>query len=272
MMTWSIALRLCRVVLGIMLLLVTLLAAEGVAQTAPGNAVLLELFTSQGCSSCPPADRLLTDLADSPELRGKIVPLAFHVDYWNYIGWRDPFSDKQWSERQQHYSEAFKSSRIYTPQMVVNGSMEFVGSDRKRARREIAAALEAPPLATIEIELARDEERADLIVAHIRVSLLRPVSVKELDVMVAAFESRLETTVTRGENARKTLHNNFVVRLLTKIHTLAPATTDSWEGEIPVKALQGWKEPHLGIAVFLQDPDTRKVYAAAQHRLEVAVQ
>lgn len=188
-----IASWLCRNTFAACLLLVTLMAAAGSSQPESNNVVLLELFSSQGCSSCPPADRLLHELADAPEMHGKIVPLAFHVDYWNYIGWRDPFSDTKWSERQRRYSEAFNSSRIYTPQMVVNGSVEFVGSDRNRARREIAAAMKAPPLATIEIGLAHDEERPDQIVAHIRTELLQEIAAEKLDVMVAAFESRLKT-------------------------------------------------------------------------------
>ena len=98
------------------------------AGDAAGGPVLLELFTSQGCSSCPPADRLLTRLAGDRKLAGQVIPLSFHVDYWDYIGWQDPFASPRWSERQRQYGRAFHSNRVYTPQLVINGRTECVGS------------------------------------------------------------------------------------------------------------------------------------------------
>src|SRR5688572_22165851 len=100
--------------------------AVGTAQTGrAGKAqapVLVELFTSQGCSSCPPADKLLSALRSDPQMAGRVIPLAFHVDYWNRIGWEDPFSSAQWTGRQQRYARALgNGSRVYTPQLVVNG-------------------------------------------------------------------------------------------------------------------------------------------------------
>lgn len=106
------------------------------ASSSQGSPIIVELFTSQGCSSCPPADRFLTELAAREEF--EIIPLSFHVDYWNYIGWTDPFSSPAWSDRQRHYARSFGGNRVYTPQMVVNGRWEGVGSNR----REIARLLE----------------------------------------------------------------------------------------------------------------------------------
>jgi hypothetical protein len=100
------------------------------------GAVLIELFTSEGCSSCPPADRLLEKLA--AENNDKVYVLSFHVDYWNYIGWKDPFSQARFSQRQRNYARQFSLESIYTPQMVVNGVAEFVGSDEQKLRAAIA--------------------------------------------------------------------------------------------------------------------------------------
>jgi hypothetical protein len=114
---------------------------------AANKVVIVELFTSQGCSSCPPADRLLKKLA----AEGGVFPLSFHVDYWNYIGWTDPFSSAEWSERQRRYARAFGTSRVYTPQVVVAGTAECVGSNERRVRAEIADA--APADGRLEVVL-----------------------------------------------------------------------------------------------------------------------
>ena len=110
-------------------------AAAVPAVAGEGALNVVELFTSQGCSSCPPADALLADLAD----RDDVLALSFHVDYWDYIGWKDPFASPQYTQRQRVYSQVFGKRYVYTPQMVVNGSFEMTGSDRagvlKRIRR-----------------------------------------------------------------------------------------------------------------------------------------
>src|SRR5687767_13376254 len=99
--------------------------------------VVVELFTSQGCSSCPPADALLRRIASDPDLRGRVIPLAFHVDYWNHLGWRDPFSQRAWSQRQGDYIRAMKLESAYTPQIVINGKREMVGSSSGAVYRAI---------------------------------------------------------------------------------------------------------------------------------------
>jgi len=117
----------------------------------PGvHTVVVELFTSQGCSSCPPADRLLSELG--AESRDRVVPLAFHVDFWNHAGWTDPFSKREWTDRQVGYSRALGVRNVYTPQAVVDGSAELVGSDANGMRAAIAAAA-AKPAAAIALRL-----------------------------------------------------------------------------------------------------------------------
>src|SRR5262249_40532139 len=122
------------------------LAAAGSAAAAPGadpgHVVLVELFTSQGCSSCPPADQLLTALGGQDA--GRVVPRAFHVDFWNHQGWTDPFSSRDWTQRQVLYERALGQSQVYTPQAIVDGVTEMVGSDAERLRAAIQAAAAKP--------------------------------------------------------------------------------------------------------------------------------
>ncbi|HET9768631.1 MAG TPA: DUF1223 domain-containing protein, partial [Thermoanaerobaculia bacterium] len=126
-------------------------APPAAAAGAPARPVLVELFTSQGCSSCPPADRLVAELAAQPPGERAVVPLAFHVDYWNYIGWQDPFSAAEWTARQRRYGAALGGGRIYTPELVVGGTADCVGTDASRLRRLAAAAAAEPERATVEL-------------------------------------------------------------------------------------------------------------------------
>src|SRR5947207_25104 len=118
--------------------------------------VIVELFTSQGCSSCPPADALIHDIANDPALRGRVIPLAFHVDYWDALGWRDPFSSKDWSERQVRYARTMHLSSAYTPQAVVNGTHEFVGSNRAALSAALETASSAKPAGDIALTARRE--------------------------------------------------------------------------------------------------------------------
>src|SRR5262245_17840110 len=115
--------------------------SDSVSQPAMKHAVLVELFTSEGCSSCPPADRTLAFLSENQPVRDvEIIPLAFHVDYWDRLGWKDPFSSALFTQRQEKYAQHFQIDSAYTPQMVVDGESQFVGSQQGKANNEIAEA------------------------------------------------------------------------------------------------------------------------------------
>lgn len=189
--------------LAIALLVGIALAADAVAPA--GTPVLVELFTSEGCSSCPAADRLLARLGEEQPVPGAlVVPISLHVDYWDHLGWRDPFSSPRYTERQGAYALRFGGAgRVYTPQMVVDGRTEFVGSDERAARRAIeAAAREAKAFVRV---LPVSPGTARVTVAG---------AARGADVLLAVVEDRLASDVTRGENAGRRLVHTAVAREL----------------------------------------------------------
>lgn len=232
------------------------------AKTAPPTAIV-ELFTSQGCSSCPPADRLLSKLARDPRYEGRVIPLSFHVDYWNYIGWTDPYSSSRWSERQRLYAaRVFRSNRIYTPQVVVNGRTECTGSQEGAVIDRIAGALDTEPAGRVNLVLEPPTPDGHLRV-KLGAKLARAAGSGNLDLWVAIYESGLSTPVKAGENASRTLRNDRVVRRLEKAFTLPAAAGSQRSGEIVLGLDKRWKAEHLGVAAFLQDPETLAIHGAA---------
>lgn len=225
------------------------------ADLSSGHPVVVELFTSQGCSSCPAADRLLVTLG---ELSGaSVVALAFHVDTWNYIGWTDPFSSAQWSRRQDVYARALVRDS-YTPQAVVDGAATMVGSDLSALRAAIAEAA-ARPAGTITLSLAA---AATQILATAQVEVPPSLRDRRLDLMLAVYETGLETPVRRGENGGKVLKNDYVVRILHRAGRLAPAGPSSTRHEAGLPIAKEWQRARLGVAVFLQDPRTLSIHGA----------
>lgn len=222
------------------MILAVLLAATFAPAPAPAETpVLVELFTSEGCSSCPPADRLLARLASGPAVPGAlVVALSLHVDYWNRLGWEDPFSSHAFTERQGAYATRFGSSgRIYTPQMVVDGRTEFVGSDERAARRAIEAAAREP----------RAFVRAVPAGARaVRVTVAGAAS--GADVFLAVVEDGLSSDVTRGENAGKRLPHASVARALAAVGRVD--ARGRFDAEVPVAP----------------GPGARRAFAFAQER------
>jgi hypothetical protein len=217
------------------------------------HAVVVELFTSQGCSTCPPADRLLAQLG--VESAGRIVPLSFHVDFWNSIGWIDPFSSKDWTERQVAYGRAFGLQQAYTPQAVVNGGVELVGSDGNALRAAVAAAA-ARPAATIVLRL---KPATSKVIVEADVDLPETLRGRKWDLMLAVFETGLVTAVGRGENGGRTLRNDYVVRSLRR-----GGRVDGPARQTATLSLEkGWDRSHLGVAVFLQDPRSLSICGAS---------
>ncbi len=223
--------------------------------------VIVELFTSQGCSSCPPADDLLSALERNQPVAGaQVIALSQHVDYWNRLGWKDPYSSGQFNSRQRVYVEAFGGEHLYTPMMVVDGRTAFVGSRPITAREAIVAARKAPK-ATLTIEAtgaAGGTVRIDGIVEHL------PPTNEAPDVWVAVTESPITTAVTRGENASRTLTHTGVVRSLTWLGSLTRPARASHAIEGRVRLRSTWRREHLRLVVFLQEPKGRRIIGATQ--------
>jgi hypothetical protein len=233
------------------LLLMSLLMASGLRAAlaeADRPPVVVELFTSQGCNSCPPADAYLGELAKRPE----VLALAFHVDYWNYIGWSDPFSAPFASERQRSYASSLHLSFVYTPQMIVNGAKEGVGSDRAKIERLIAGAA-AERAERPSIALARGADGQ--ITIHIGAA---PAAETEKSVVwLAGFDDEHSTQVARGENGGRTLIDYNVVRSLERI--------GSWSGEaLDLSTAANTIAGDGGVAVLLQQGGTGRLLTAAR--------
>jgi hypothetical protein len=180
-------------------------ATASSAPTTDSAPVVVELFTSQGCSSCPPAEALLDKLARDGKVAGRtVLPLAFHVDYWDDLGWADPFASPAWSERQREYAHALRDDRVYTPEMVVAGRVGFVGSDALRAAKAIAAAPAQTKLTAT----------ATWDASHLRIEASAPA---DAGLLVAIYQDGTRTKVPRGENRGETLANDRVVRKLVRL-------------------------------------------------------
>ena len=250
-----------RIRLGL-LLACAFLASGGATAAAPpdgaGTVGVLELFTSQGCSSCPPADRLLGQLGRDARLR--VVPLAFHVDYWNYIGWSDPFSSKQWTARQEAYARVFARDDVYTPQLVVNGRTELLGSDEAAILREVDAASKGP---AGRVTLAVAPDGPTRLAVDLSVETPSSIDAKRLDAVVVLYENGITTEVRRGENAGRTLEEDFVVRRLSRAFSLEPKAGAKRQKRVTIDLERSWKAENVGVVVFLQDPDTMRIYGAA---------
>ncbi len=221
------------------------------------SSVLVELFTSEGCSSCPPADQLLDRLESAPG--AEIIALSEHVDYWNRLGWADPFSSSEFSARQSRYARAFNLDSIYTPQMVVDGQREFVGSNAAAARSAIEAAARAPKAS---IRILPGPVEGDSLPLDIRIENLPRVSSGDTaEVLLAITESGLQSNVTRGENSGRRLSHTAVARKLEPLGEAASRISAQ------VRLEKGWKRDNLRAVVFIQERDSRRVIGAASVRL-----
>ncbi|MEL7163224.1 MAG: DUF1223 domain-containing protein [Bacteroidota bacterium] len=213
--------------------------------TAPAASppVVLELFTSQGCSSCPPADALLASYAD----REDVIALSFHVDYWDYLGWKDPFSSPHFSARQTDYTEQF-GARTYTPQLVVNGRKELIGSRKTEVKQAVAEALRAE--ARFTPELTTKTENGTVTVSYKLAGATTGHRVTALLVQPQA-----DSAVKRGENRGRDLHHVNVVRAME--HAPAAAT-----GELTLtipKAGNQWE-----VVLLVQNEETQAIVGAGK--------
>lgn len=219
--------------------------------------ILVELFTSEGCSSCPPADRFLEALDHQPVAGAEMIVLSEHVDYWNHIGWKDPYSSHLYSERQSAYGQRFGLDSVYTPQIVVDGASEFVGSNTGLADKVFAKALAAPK---IPVHLSLVEKDAKNLRVHVDAGTLEPsFGVREAVVYVAVAISRAESQVSSGENAGHKLAHVAVVRNIRKLGVIKQAQGFSQDFQLNLAPASS----NLRLIAFVQEPGQGKVLGAA---------
>ncbi|EFJ29081.1 hypothetical protein SELMODRAFT_67460, partial [Selaginella moellendorffii] len=226
--------------------------------------VLVELFTSQGCSSCPPADLLISQLGQAKSsdvaLEVPIVVLGFHVEYWDFMGWKDPFANSTWTLRQRNYGQALQQDSIYTPEVVVQGRSHCIASSLEPI---LALIHQAPRFAAPDITVSFSLPRLRVLDTTMEAIIKFKVDKFTLDIMVALYENGLVTNCQKGENKGRILTNDFVVRSIAKA-----ATLHDWPARKTVREhfkLPLWdtfNRTKCGAVVFLQNPSTMEVYGA----------
>jgi hypothetical protein len=226
------------------------------APTPARKGVVVELFTSEGCSSCPPADALLIKLRQEHSNDGvEIIPLGFHVDYWNRLGWRDRFSSADYSQRQEDYVNRMKLDGPYTPQMVVDGDAVFVGNNTGRAHDAIARAAGRSPGAQLEVTPSSGDK------LHVKVS---SASANSADILLAITEDNLSSSVKSGENSGHLLRHAAVVREFRKIGQTSAGGFDS---DVALNPGKDWKRRDLRAVVFVQETPAGKILGATETSL-----
>ena len=236
--------------------------------SAPGRSpVVVELFTSEGCSSCPPADALLAQLAEQPPATNvQVIALEEHVDYWDELGWVDPFSSREWTSRQYAYAGTLGNGNPYTPQMVVQGQAELVGNHAQLARQKILDAANKTA-APITLEQAQTDNRGG---TNLKVSIGKWTGTAKggaAEVWLAITETGLHSAVTGGENAGHELHHAAIVRTMRKIGEAKADSDPSFSANATVPVRSDWKRENLKVVVFVQEKKSRRILGATETRI-----
>jgi hypothetical protein len=231
----------------------SIVVAKTTESSAPRKAVVVELFTSEGCSSCPPADELLGHLRHDLSAKNiQVIPLGFHVDYWDGLGWKDRFSSANFTQRQEQYARNLKVDGPYTPEMVVDGAVEFVGNNAGQAQRTISQQASQLEVAAVKLNLAGSDQ--------LTLQIKAPASAGDANVMLAITEDNLSTQVGSGENGGRTLHHAAVVRELRQLGTLHQG---NFETTVQLKLAKDWKPQDLHAVIFVQQGTSGKIEGAA---------
>jgi hypothetical protein len=219
---------------------------EARADESPSNpkgVAIVELFTSEGCSSCPPADDVLAELARTSDR--PVYALAFHVDYWDDLGWPDRFASHESTMRQRAYARAFGTGGVYTPQMIVGGTEQFTGSDHDRAALSVARALSHP--ADVQLMVHAHANGPDAVTVDLEAPGAPPGAVLN----VAVVERSASTSVPAGENAGKTLHHANVVRVFLTAPSPAPA------GSVVLQLPSSLSRDGAELIAYVQQPSSK---------------
>jgi hypothetical protein len=233
------------------------------AQAGDANSrtpILIELFTSEGCSSCPPADRLLAMLDGQPVAGAELIVLSEHVDYWNHDGWKDPYSAHEFSERQDAYARRFNLDSVYTPQMIVDGERQFTGSNAEVANSAIKNVL-AEPKVPIQLKANLTANRQTLNV-HLELGRAgTSIGPRDAELYLALALNRAESHVTGGENSGEKLTHVSVVRTLARVGQVKHGQTFSKDVAIPM--ISGTDLSNFRLIAFAQEPHQGRILGAA---------
>ena len=227
-----------------------MLAATSLSAQQP---IVVELFTSEGCSSCPPADALLSSLSrQRGAVQGvELILLGEHVEYWNELGWRDRFSAPAFTQRQYDYVRELHLATAYTPQIVIDGHLQTAGGNAPAVRQLIATAARTPKPATVALSLVSSEK--------LRVTVTNAGPAK-LQVLLAVTENNLSTTVHAGENGGRVLQHSAVVR---ELHSLGSTANGSFDKTVALPHKPDWKQEDLRFVVLVQDASSGAILGAA---------
>jgi hypothetical protein len=228
------------------------LAANCSAKSGDKVTPLLELYTSEGCSSCPPADKWLSSLPANPK---QFVPLAFHVDYWDYIGWKDRFSKAQYSDRQRKTAAFNHAGFVYTPQFVFNGR-DFKGWDNSR----LNSFIKKQPPAQVNVALEAIDNEAGDITLKATANTTNVNLAKNTDVFIALYENKLVSEVKAGENNGRELKHDYVVRELFGAYQMN--NQNDFSKNFTLDA--AWKNKEAGAVIFVQDSTNGQILQSLQ--------
>lgn len=231
--------------------------AQGTVPPSSQVPVLVELFTSEGCSTCPPADHFLELLDGQPEAGMQIIVLSEHVDYWDHLGWRDPYSSPDFTQRQSSYAQHFRLNDVYTPQMVVDGTRQMSGVSFKEAESALNEARK-----TVKTELRITDVAVDgaKLRVHVESPVTLPERMRNAELYVVVALNHAESSVARGENAKKHLTHTAVVRKMVRVDKVKAGERMVRDVECKIDANE---TANLRVIAFLQDPDSGRVVGSA---------
>ena len=225
----------------------TSFAAECRAKSGAQTVPLLELYTSEGCSSCPPADKWMSSIKAD-----KVTPLAFHVDYWDYIGWKDKFSKAEYSDRQRKTAAFGGAGFVYTPQFVMNGR-DFKGWDNSRLREKVESSQKLASRANLSLDAVTEANGA--ITLKTSAQTTNPSDAKNVDVFVAIYENKLVSKVNAGENSGRELKHDYVVRDFFGAYQMNNQNEFSKNFTLN----SAWSKRDAGAVIFVQNSQTGEI-------------
>jgi len=226
------------------------------AQSGPHTAALVELYTSEGCDSCPPADRWLQGLGARGYAPERVVPLSLHVNYWDYIGWKDPYAQQRFADRQRRLAQGMRARIVYTPQVLLQGQ-DFRRWHTGSFDEAVAKINAQPPQATIGLRL--QDGRGDTLDTQVSAALRVPAGQPDAVLYVASYENRLESSVSAGENRGRTLQHDYVV--FEWVGPI-PFTEGRVEARRALPLLPKAVRANSGVAAFVQNRRTAEVLQA----------